>query len=968
MNDPELRGNTDVDELADAILDGRPIDWAETTLQDDAALLDELRVVAAIADVHRTPAPADVEGGALTTWGHLTLLREIGQGTSGTVFLALDNRLERQVALKLLTPEISRRMAGTIAIEEACLLARVRHPNVVTVYGAEHVDGRIGIVTEFVDGQTLSARLELQGPFAPPETAAIGADVCAALGAVHAAGLVHRDVKAHNVMVDGSGRVVLMDLGAGSRAEASERALAGTPLYVAPEVLEGAPGTPQSDIYSAGVLLYHLLTQKYPIGGDSIAAIRDAHRNGSPVPLRDLRSDVPPALATAIETAIARNPAHRYQSAADMKAALLMAVAPDVAAAPGRVTRRRVAAAAAAIALLLAGTFVWRSASKPPAVAFQPREWVLLVPIENRTGDPALDGVLEHALGHALSTSAHVNLVPDERIEDALRLMTLPLTTRLDARVGREVAIRDGNVRVILVGSIARVAGTFPITLSVVDPATGETLASRREEPAGDAAIPAAIRDLSSWVRLSLGESARQVAQSDQTLQKVTTPSLSALRYFTTAMAAVRQNRWSAAEPLFASAVEADPRFASAHIWHAWAYVNLARPADALASAQRALDLSDGATERERHFLRGSAYLIQGEPHRAGAEFETLLALYPDDYWGQKKLFDTYVRTRSRSDVYRLALSSADARPHDPTTRIRAAQEVLRIDGLAAARPHFARARALADAGGPDSLTPQLAIFLRMFEVHDLWARRRIADAEREVMALDSHPVTASGGDWGFHPSLTFHLSLGQPRAAERFAARMERAGMRALAGGWIALSRSDERAIPELLRNYDITDLSASSLLVRAGQPAAAERLLRAIPTTAARHTAWSEAEIEVARGVLGPSAELLLEGIRFMHFDGARSFVYAETLATARAQAGDTEGAIALLEEQTAGPDRVISQTAHIGFLWMRCAKQLADLYRTVGRVDEARKIESDLLAALSHAEPDFPLLLELRRRAKR
>lgn len=951
--------------LAAQIADGTPIDWRTAAHERSEELLDELRIVAAIADLHRAPERT-TSAAVPAQWGHFTLLRAIGRGTSGTVFLALDNRLERQVALKLLTPQISQRMAGTPAIEEACLLAKVRHPNVVTVFGAEHIDGRVAIVTEFVEGETLSTRLERQGAFAPTETAAIGVDLCAALAAVHAAGLVHRDVKAHNVMIDQSGRIVLMDLGAGGRADATGHALAGTPLYVAPELLDGAPATPRSDIYSAGVLLFHMLTGKYPVAGDSIAALRDAHRGAPSLPLRQLRPDLPMVLATVIETAIARDPAYRYKDAAEMKAALQAAIAAGAKAAPGRYTRRYVAAAV--LVMLLSAAFAWRATSESPAVAFRAREWVLLVPIDNRTGDPALDGVLEHALGHALSTSAHVNLVPDERIEDALRLMTRPSTTRIDERVAREVAIRDGNVRVLLAGSIARVGGTFPITLRVVDPATGETLASRREVPANEAAIPAVIQELSSWVRLSLGESARQVARNNESLQQVTTPSLGALRYFTAGMAAARRNRWNAAEPLFASAVEADPRFASAHIWRAWAFVNLGQRDDALASAQRALDLATNTTDRERHFLRGSAHLIAGEVPRAAAEFETLLSLYPDDYWGQKKLFNTYVRTRARSDVRRLALSSADARPHDPTSRLRAADEVLRADGLAAARPHFARARSLVDAAGPNDLTPQYAIFLRMFQVHDLWAQRRIADAAETAAVLERDPITASGGDWALNPSLTFHLSLGQPRAAERLAARLEGSGSRALAGGWIALARSEEQAIPGLLQTYTLADLSGPSLLLRAGQPDAAERLLRSISTSGTRDAAWSAAEIEAARGTLGATAELLEEGIRVMRFGGARSFLYAETLATARAKAGDVTGAIALLEEQTAGGDRALSPVAHLGFLWMRSAKQLADLYRTVGRLDDARRIEGDLMAALSHAEPDFPLLVELRRREGR
>lgn len=957
-------GQSRSERLAADIADGTPIDWHAAAGERAEELLEELRVVAAIADLHRAPASKTGDG-MPTQWGHLTLLERLGAGTSGEVFLAVDNRLNRDVALKRLFPTPHRDGLEARAIAEGRLLARIRHPNVVTVFAVEQVEGRIGIITERLSGRTLAEHLRVSGPLTVAECAEVGVDLCGALAAVHDAGLLHRDIKAQNVMREGSGRTVLMDFGAGHTLDGSA-APAGTPLYLAPEVLDGQPATRASDIYSAGVLLYHLLTGTFPAPGDTVAAIRDAHRGAPPVPLRELRPDVPPALAAVLATAMARDPAERYRDAAHMKAALQTAVVAPAETGTGRVTRRHVAAAV--IMTLLSAAFTWYAASRGPTVAFQAREWVMLVPIENRTGDPSLDGVIEPALGHALSTSAHVNLVPAERIEDALRLMARPLTTTLDARVAREVAIRDGNVRVLLLGSIARMGGTFPITLSVVDPVTGEALASRREEPSSEAAIPAAIRELSSWVRVSLGESARQVGRSEQSLQKATTPSLTALRYFTAGMTAAAGSRWSTAEPLFASAVEADPGFASAHIWRAWALRNLGKHADAQTSAQRALDLSDGTTDRERHFIRGSAHHIFGDGHRAVAEFERLLALYPDDFWGQRKLFEAYVRTRSRSDVYRLALISADARPHDPESRLRAADEVLRADGLAAARPHFTRAQTLVDASGAVTLPTQYAIFLRMFEVHDRWAERRLAEAEKVVKALERDPLIASNGDWGLNPALTFRLSLGQPRAAERIAGRIERDGLRALAGGMIALARRSESDIPRLLQTYAFTDLAASSLLVRAGEPDAAERLLGAIPLLSPRDTAWSAAEIDVARGTLGPSADVLMEGIRFMRFAGARSFLYALTLATARADAGDTAGAIRLLEEQTAGRDRVLSMTSHLGWMWMQCAKQLSDLYRTAGRVDDARRLEGELLAALSHAEPDFPLLIELRSRQGR
>jgi serine/threonine-protein kinase len=161
------------------------------------------------------------------------------------VYRAWDPRLDREVALKLIREQGPRHdSVGSLVIDEGRLLARVRHPNVVTVYGADRIDGRVGLWMEFVRGRTLEAVLRDHGPFGAQEAALIGLDVCRALSAVHKASLIHRDVKAQNVMREAGGRIVLMDFGTGREELEGRRAeLAGTPLYIAPEIFASAPAT-----------------------------------------------------------------------------------------------------------------------------------------------------------------------------------------------------------------------------------------------------------------------------------------------------------------------------------------------------------------------------------------------------------------------------------------------------------------------------------------------------------------------------------------------------------------------------------------------------------------------------------------------------------------------------------------------------------------------------------------------------
>ena len=284
-----------------------------------------LRLVSSIVQVHHDPPPTGNDPpvpvphqitATSDRWGHLRLLEWIGSGAFGEVFRAWDTRLDREVALKLLptTPSPDSEIESSI-IREGRLLAKVRHPNVITIYGAEQIGDRVGIWMEFVRGQTLEQLLQQGTVFRAAEVIGIGVDVCRAVSAVHAAGVLHRDIKAHNVTRAEDGRVVLMDFGTGRELDDNSSSdLTGTPLYVAPEVFAGKPATIRSDIYSLGVLLYHLVTGSYPVRGRTIREVRQGHEHGERIAVRSARPDLRPALARAIERACAPEPERRYEN------------------------------------------------------------------------------------------------------------------------------------------------------------------------------------------------------------------------------------------------------------------------------------------------------------------------------------------------------------------------------------------------------------------------------------------------------------------------------------------------------------------------------------------------------------------------------------------------------------------------------------------------------------------------------
>jgi eukaryotic-like serine/threonine-protein kinase len=359
-----------LDELAGAILDGTPVDWtsAESNAGEfDRALLAPLKALATIGSLHRGSrvqrlhtmalAPGDPVR-APERWGPLRVFERIGGGAFGEVYRAWDTVLDREVALKLLRPGRGSAAARADAIiHEGRLLARVRHPNVVTIYGAELIGDRIGLWMELVRGRTLEQALEQGRTFTAGEAIDIGIELCRAVSAVHEAGLLHRDIKPHNVMLADDRRVVLMDFGAGRRLDdAAATDLAGTPLYLAPEVLQGQEARARSDVYSLGVLLYHILTRAYPVQARSVAELKRAHTDrtsGQGGAGLAPHPQVPARLAAVLARATDPRPERRPPSAAAL-AGELQAARRD----PRAYVRHAAAAVAALVAMAMAAFLV----------------------------------------------------------------------------------------------------------------------------------------------------------------------------------------------------------------------------------------------------------------------------------------------------------------------------------------------------------------------------------------------------------------------------------------------------------------------------------------------------------------------------------------------------------------------------------------------------------------------------------
>lgn len=716
-------------ELARAVLDGRSVDWEaiDASNPDDHALVEQLRTLSRLREAARRPGAGEVHEDPWT-WGHLQVLEPLGRGMFGEVHRAWDTRLAREVALKFITDGSAADPAGSSTIEEGRLLARVRHPNVVTVYGAERIDGRTGIWMELLQGRTLEATLDDGHIWTAREVARVGADLCRAVAAVHAAGLIHRDIKTQNVMLAVDGRVVLMDLGAGLDAEhTSPRVVTGTPLYLAPELLNGGGASAQSDVYGIGVVLYRLLTRAYPVEGRDLAQLRRHHdERGFDVAAAAARG-IPRRLRHVLARAMDRTPAGRYQTVEAMGADLAAIAQPP--------WRRPAALAAAVLLTLVAGGLALTTGRgpTPAAVASTPAGGTAIAVLPFRNLSPEADS--EYFVD-GLTSDVIRNLAVIEGLQ--VRSQTSSFLFKGRARDLRAVGEQLG-VGFVLEADVLRVGQRLRVNAQLARTADDVTVWSDTFDRAlGDVfAIQDEIsQSIVRALRLTLGSSPQR-AQTNLPAYDL---------YLRGRALVIRGGTEHArlATQLFEQAVAADPAFGPAHAGLADAYAELSwqlgdgLPLDlALRSmrpaAARALDLDPLLAEA--HAAMGITYAREREWVQAAASFERAISLNPSlTHIQANYALNTLLPTAQLARAERLLDAALTRDPLSPTLlRERAwtlftagrfddaVVEFRRVLAIDPAVPFASQglARALTFAGRPD-------------EAIDVWARRPASDGDWE--------------------------------------------------------------------------------------------------------------------------------------------------------------------------------------------------------------------------------------------
>jgi eukaryotic-like serine/threonine-protein kinase len=268
-----------------------------------------------------------------TTVGKYRIVERLGRGGMGTVYKAVDESLDREVAIKVLNPDLTDQAVLKRFRAEAVTLARLNHPGIATIYELHQQQDDLLMVMEFVRGETFHDLSDRLGPLAPPQAAHLCMQVLDALAHAHRGGVVHRDLKPANLMITDTGAVKVMDFGI-ARVLGSEHFthggyMMGTPAYMAPEQVLGREIDGRADLYSVGVVLYRLLAGRLPFSADTAISMVQMQISEAPTPIVSFRPDLPAWCTAIIDRSLAKPPSDRFQSAEEFRAALSATVTPQ---------------------------------------------------------------------------------------------------------------------------------------------------------------------------------------------------------------------------------------------------------------------------------------------------------------------------------------------------------------------------------------------------------------------------------------------------------------------------------------------------------------------------------------------------------------------------------------------------------------------------------------------------------------
>jgi eukaryotic-like serine/threonine-protein kinase len=920
---------------------------------------------------------------------HYEILDPIGRDGPTEIYRARDLRLERDVALKLLRPEVVKRPEAVERFRrEARIASLVTHPHICTVHDSGEERGQPFIVLELLEGEPLDETMA-RGPMSAEWVIELGLQIADALGAAHRRGVIHGNLKPSNVFITTDGHVKLLELGAAGALAAtdpssgdetsSRTAPAVLPPgtggavgeffhpYLFPEQVAGAPPDHRSDIFAAGALLYEMATGLAAFSGKTLAETAAKITDAAPPPPRTIVQRVPPALDAIVLHALEKSPERRYDSASELMDDLRHAR--RTLEAQGRLARLRgdrrvrngVIAAVAALALLsLTGvTGRWWPSARTPVIQ---RSAILVSQIANGTADPDFDGTLREAVSVYLAQSPYLDLVSDERVRSTLQLMGRDPEGRMTHAVAADVCQRLG-LQAVLEGSVSAVGRETIVALVATDCHTGATIAREQVEVERKEDVLRALGQLTSTIRQSLGESGASLARNNVPIEEATTPSLEALKAYTEAAALRAAGAEVRAVKALERAIAIDPEFALAHTTLSSIYGGFGETGPSEEYARLAYEHRERVSERERLFIMYQYHeRVTGDQLKAREALEVWKRTYPRDYRPPNALA---VLLNRLGDYDAAAAEAQEAMRRNPEHAFPRSNLAHALRGAG----RYAEARAVA----AEALARKLeTVPMRrlLYQVAELQGDRALADQQLQWAANHARSFDLTGAR---AQVATFRGRMSEARTffAETIAAATER-GFPQVASGYAAqaafadllygyrgAAAEDARRVARSATAHE-PRMRAATALALVGQADEAEALVRRLRSARPEDTLLQNAYVPVAEAAVllaRNRPDAAIEPLRRAspYERGTVAALLPIYLrAEARLRAGSADEAArefqAVLSHRGADPFSPIVPLAQLG---------LARAHAKRGNVAESRKAYEALFAIWAGADAELPVL---------
>jgi serine/threonine protein kinase/Tfp pilus assembly protein PilF len=589
--------------------------------------------------------------------GRYQVLKQLGKGGMGKVYVVWDSEINEEVAIKLLNPEISGDEEIIKRFRNELKLARkISHRNVCRMFDLSKEGETYYITMEYVPGQDLKSLIKKNGPLSPGKTVFIAKQLCQGLAEAHKSGIIHCDLKPQNIMIDGEGNVRIVDFGVARSHKATGMTesgfMIGTPEYMSIEQVEGKKVDQSSDIYSLGVILYEMLTGKVPFKADTPLSTALKHVTQAPSDPREVNAEIPKELSSIILKCLAKNMEKRYGSAEELLTELNN-IDKDISTTQflshKRITsslrqmdlifnkRKLFIPALALLALLFMVTYVWQPFSHKevvPVPATKPSLAVL--PFHTSSGNQSLD-IWRKGISLLLATdlrqSKFIRVLEEERISNILAKLNLLGVRQYSADELQKVAIQTGADH-ILVGSFFKSDHGLTIAAAVQNQPSGLVISSSRVNCKGEEEVFNKIDGLTEKIKHDLGISSEQVAKdSDKKVKEITTSSYQAYKYYIQGL----QNQIQGHDPhktlkLMEKATTTDAEFAMAYRTMAKAYGELGLFSEMWNSLRKAYELKHRLSLRDFLLIQGELYSMSEQTYDEAIDsYNKLLKNYPQD-------------------------------------------------------------------------------------------------------------------------------------------------------------------------------------------------------------------------------------------------------------------------------------------------------------------------------------------------